>query len=117
VRTASSPTRAEIEQRHAIARAEAKRDTAAKNAARRLASYHATKVLIGRAHLRKVTQPKAMNKDKSARQAFARQEAHQPAGVKVQQCPGFSGKHRFEADPKSYGAGFVAEWRQLRSAA
>lgn len=38
-------------------------------------------------------------------------------GIKVQKCPGFTGKHRFEADPNCYGAGLMAEWQQLRSAA
>ena len=99
---------------------EAKRITAAKEKKRQLARYHDVKVLTGKPRGPKpitLLQPKPMNKEKAARLKFGAQVAITPAGIKVQKCPGFTGKHRYEADPNCYGAGLMEEWKQLRSAA
>lgn len=62
-------------------------------------------------------QPKPVNKEKAARLAWAAQEAIKPAGLKFTKCPGFTGESRFAPAPDSHGAGFTAEWKQLRSVA
>lgn len=110
----------ELRSRYDRAQAEAKRITKGKDKARQLARYHDTKTLTGKPRGPKpitLIQPKPMNKEKAARLKFSAQVANIPAGIKVQKCPGFTGKHRYEADPNCYGAGFQAEWKQLRSAA
>lgn len=120
---------AEVTARYARARVEAKRITAEKDAARALAKYHGTKTLSGElpgpkaskpptsSKPIKLSQPKPMNKEKAARIKWAAQVAHTPAGVRVQQCPGFTGKHRYEAEPNSYGMGLMVDWEQKRRAA
>lgn len=65
----------------------------------------------------KLAQPKPVNREKVAREKWAKQEAHRPAHVEVQDCPGYTGVSRFAAEPGSHGAGFVSEWKSLRSAA
>ena len=110
----------ELRNRYDREQAEAKRITAGKDAARAIARYHGTKTLSGKPRGPKpitLIQPKPMNKEKAARIKFGAQVAITPAGVKVQKCPGFTGKHRYEADPNCYGAGLMEEWKQLRSAA
>jgi hypothetical protein len=62
-------------------------------------------------------QPKPVNREKAARERWAEQVAIRPDGVKVTQCPGFTGASRFAPAPDSHGAGFKAEWDQLRRSA
>lgn len=61
-------------------------------------------------------QPKPVNKEKAARIKFGAQVAITPVGIKVQKCPGFTGAHRYEADPNCYGMGLREEWQKLRGA-
>lgn len=60
-------------------------------------------------------QPKPVNREKAARQAWAAQEAIRPDGVKITQCPGYTGESRFAPAPDAVGMGLRAEWERLRA--
>lgn len=80
-------------------------------------AYYAEHVPMKSPQPIKLLQPKPVNRERAAREAWAAQEAIRPDGVKFTKCPGYTGESRFAPAPDCHGLGLTAEWKQLRRAA